>query len=199
MLNFKFITRLNRKFKLENIRRSSLLNALQKVSNQDSFKGGITAIVGNINENQSMLDFLGVDKRVNEKTFMNKCNANNKKHHLNISELIVLLDTLHDQDEDLCFHVLQELVGSWGYECKKKSIDNNEKIITANEVLSTWMEWDKDRGESQHIIRDALSDGKISNRELMNIKKEINDDHESTSNMMLLLDKIQKQKGGIER
>lgn len=57
--------------------------------------------------------------------------------------------------------------------------------------------WDKDRGESQHIIRDALSDGKISNRELTNIKKEINDDHESASNMMLLLDRIQK--GGIER
>lgn len=184
---------------MENHRRNSLLNAVQTVTNQDSFKGGITAIVGNINADQSMLEFLGVDKRVNEKTFMNKCNVNNKKHHLNVLELIALLDTLYEKDEDSCFHVLQAFIGCWGYECKKVSIDNDKETITANEVLSTWMEWDKDRGESQNIIKNALADGKISIRELNNIKKEINDDHESTSKMMLLLEKIQKQPGGLKR
>lgn len=183
---------------MENNRRNSLLNALQTVTSQDSFKGGITALVGNINSDQSMLDFLGVDKRVNEKTFMNKCNVNNKKHHLNVLELIVLLDTLYEQDEDFCFHVLQAFVSCWGYECQKASTDNEEGTITANDVLSTWMEWDKDRGESQNTIKDALSDGKITLRELNNIKKEINDDHESTSKMMLLLEKIQRQPGGIK-
>ncbi|MCW8328951.1 hypothetical protein MD588_09030 [Photobacterium sp. SDRW27] len=112
-------------------------------------------------------------KKLSSRTFANKVNPSQDGHHLTIQEFMLTMKAL--QDEERHVYILEEMLKVFGLKCERFDSDD-EYEVTYRNVLNAWMNWDKERGDVQHEIRDALVDGKVSANELEEIKKEMNQD-----------------------
>ncbi|WP_428465652.1 phage regulatory CII family protein [Photobacterium minamisatsumaniensis] len=112
-------------------------------------------------------------KKLSARTFSNKVNPSQENHHLTIQEFLLTLLVLQKNEKHV--YVIEEMLKLFNLKCERFERES-EHDITYRNVLNAWMNWDKERGDVQHEIRDALIDGKVSANELEDIKKEMNQD-----------------------
>lgn len=124
-------------------------------------------------------------------TFNNKCDPKMASHVLNIRELVKVTSETKD------YRILFDLVHSYGFACLP--IDYNLEGISDIDLLNAWAEWDVERGQTAQSIQDALTDGDISQKEILRIRKEMLDDIHKELELLKRLESIAIQDQNINK
>ncbi|KLV04343.1 MULTISPECIES: phage regulatory CII family protein [Photobacterium] len=124
-------------------------------------------------------------KKLSARTFSNKLNPSQEAHQLTVQELMLMLEVLQEDEKHV--YILEEMLRVFGMKCKRHNSEESYDITYRN-VLHAWMDWDKERGDVQQEIRDALVDGKVSANELEEIKKEMDQDISAMTNLRDMLE-----------
>lgn len=129
--------------------------------------------VGN-DEVLAMLSQLS-DKKVNQKTFLNKLNPQYETHNLTLKEFIFIMEILKQDNNGRHIQVFEDLLTAFDLKCERYYVDPNTNV-SYRSLLKAMMNSDKEHGEVSQVIHASLQDNKISDNEIKNIKNEIDDE-----------------------
>jgi hypothetical protein len=98
-----------------------------------------------------------------EQVFRNKLNPNDETHGLMLHEFVAVLDVTGDLSP------LETLVAMFGCTLTRKALPQSLSLMAA--VLSA----DVEHGDVTRAIQSALADGRLTDRDRLTIRKEINE------------------------
>lgn len=126
-----------------------------------------TAIYDLVHDHKGGAPALSPLVNINAGTLNNKVNPASDSHHLNVREAVAIMATRN------AYPVLHAMAHVLGFVCVEVGEFDG---LSDMELLSLYLEWHRETGETAAEIKKTLDDGKVTRAEVDKVKREVMQD-----------------------